>query len=67
LATNRESSDGKLDYQNVDAADRESCRPDFAVAIYPGHLSRGLTTSRQLMPICLFSVLSKPAIFTFVL
>ena len=23
----------------IDAADRESCRPDFAVAIYPGHLS----------------------------
>jgi acetyl esterase/lipase len=22
----------------VDAADKESCRPDFAVAIYPGHL-----------------------------
>jgi hypothetical protein len=21
------------------AADKESCRPDFAVAIYPGHLS----------------------------
>jgi acetyl esterase/lipase len=26
-------------YPVVDAADRESCRPDFAVAIYPGHLS----------------------------
>lgn len=26
-------------YRAVDAADRESCRPDFAVAIYPGHLS----------------------------
>jgi acetyl esterase/lipase len=26
-------------YRPVDAADRESCRPDFAVAIYPGHLS----------------------------
>jgi acetyl esterase/lipase len=26
-------------YSAVDAADRESCRPDFAVAIYPGHLS----------------------------
>ncbi len=25
-------------YPAVDAADRESCRPDFAVAIYPGHL-----------------------------
>lgn len=26
-------------YRPVDAADRESCRPDFAVALYPGHLS----------------------------
>jgi acetyl esterase/lipase len=26
-------------YPTVDAADRTSCRPDFAVAIYPGHLS----------------------------
>ena len=26
-------------YTPVDAADRESCRPDFAVALYPGHLS----------------------------
>jgi acetyl esterase/lipase len=25
-------------YAPVDAPDRESCRPDFAVAIYPGHL-----------------------------
>jgi acetyl esterase/lipase len=27
-------------YPAVDAADQLSCRPDFAVAIYPGHLSR---------------------------
>jgi acetyl esterase/lipase len=26
-------------YPHVDAADNESCRPDFAVPIYPGHLS----------------------------
>lgn len=26
-------------YPPIDAADKESCRPDFAVAIYPGHLS----------------------------
>lgn len=25
-------------YKPVDAADQESCRPDFAVALYPGHL-----------------------------
>jgi acetyl esterase/lipase len=28
-------------YPAVDAADKESCRPDFAVAIYPGHLWNG--------------------------
>jgi acetyl esterase/lipase len=26
-------------YPAVDVADKESCRPDFAVPIYPGHLS----------------------------
>ncbi|NYF90542.1 alpha/beta hydrolase [Tunturiibacter empetritectus] len=26
-------------YPEVDAADKQSCRPDFAVALYPGHLS----------------------------
>jgi acetyl esterase/lipase len=26
-------------YPAVDAADRESCRPDFAIALYPGHLA----------------------------
>ena len=26
-------------YRPVDAADRQSCRPDFAVALYPGHLA----------------------------
>lgn len=29
---------GRRSYAPVDAADRESCRPDFAVALYPGHL-----------------------------
>jgi acetyl esterase/lipase len=28
-------------YAAVDAADKKSCRPDFAIAIYPGHLSFG--------------------------
>lgn len=28
-------------YPSVDAADQESCRPDFAVACYPGHLWDG--------------------------
>jgi acetyl esterase/lipase len=30
----------KRSYSAVDAADQVSCRPDFAVALYPGHLSR---------------------------
>lgn len=28
-------------YRPLDKADRQSCRPDFAVAIYPGHLWTG--------------------------
>ena len=28
-------------YPTVDGADKESCRPDFAVALYPGHLWAG--------------------------
>jgi acetyl esterase/lipase len=31
----------KRSYPAVDAADRESCRPDFAIACYPGHLWGG--------------------------
>ena len=33
-----QTSIDKRSYPPVDAADKESCRPDFAVAIYPGHL-----------------------------
>ena len=29
----------QLSYPPVDAADKESARPDFAIALYPGHLS----------------------------
>jgi acetyl esterase/lipase len=32
------SNAGKRTYEPVDAADRESSRPDFAVLLYPGHL-----------------------------
>ncbi len=31
-------------YKPIDAADKESARPDFAVAVYPGHLSTGAET-----------------------
>lgn len=36
-------------YPAVDKADKESCRPDFAVALYPGHLSLA-TNSFELNP-----------------
>jgi acetyl esterase/lipase len=29
---------GRRSYRHIDPADNESCRPDFAVALYPGHL-----------------------------
>ena len=44
-------------YAPIDAADQLSCRPDFAVAIYPGHLSRaaaeydaGFGTTKYALP-----------------
>jgi len=37
-------------YSPVDAADRESCRPDFAVALYPGHLWTGVEGQFGLNP-----------------
>lgn len=33
------STHEKRIYRPVDEADKESCRPDFAVALYPGHMS----------------------------
>lgn len=38
----------KRAYPTVDAADKESCRPDFAVALYPGHLRRGFVLNPDL-------------------
>lgn len=37
-------------YSAVDAADRVSCRPDFAVAIYPGHMLENTTKEFELNP-----------------
>ncbi|HET9400774.1 MAG TPA: alpha/beta hydrolase [Candidatus Acidoferrales bacterium] len=37
-------------YPPVDAADKQSCRPDFAVALYPGHLMEHTTRAFQLNP-----------------
>jgi acetyl esterase/lipase len=38
-------------YAPVDAADRESARPDFAMAIYPGHLATGHDTLNPNVPV----------------
>ncbi len=37
-------------YVRVDAADEVSCRPDFAVAIYPGHMMEHTSKNFQLNP-----------------
>jgi acetyl esterase/lipase len=37
-------------YAPVDAADKVSCRPDFAAAIYPGHMTENTTKEFQLNP-----------------
>ena len=41
----------KRAYAPVDAADKESCRPDFALAIYPGHLRENTTGEFDLNPL----------------
>lgn len=37
-------------YAAVDAADQESCRPDFAIALYPGHMLEKTTHEFELNP-----------------
>jgi acetyl esterase/lipase len=37
-------------YPAVDAADKESCRPDFAVGLYPGHLLENTYKDFELNP-----------------
>jgi acetyl esterase/lipase len=37
-------------YPPVDAADKESCRPDFGVALYPGHMLENTSQDFQLNP-----------------
>ncbi len=37
-------------YPTVDAADEESCRPDFAVAVFPGHLLENTSKEFELNP-----------------
>jgi acetyl esterase/lipase len=38
MAASLSSQFGRRLYPAVDAADKESCRPDFAIALYPGPL-----------------------------
>ena len=38
-------------YTPIDAADKESARPDFAMAIYPGHLTRDGVTLNPNVPV----------------
>ena len=40
----------KRAYATVDAADKESCRPDFAIAEYPGHLCNNDDNNFELNP-----------------
>jgi len=40
----------KRSYRAVDAADTLSCRPDFAVALYPGHMLEKTTREFELNP-----------------
>jgi hypothetical protein len=37
-------------YRAVDAADKESCRPDFGVALYPGHMLENTSKEFELNP-----------------
>src|SRR5439155_4272261 len=37
-------------YPAVDAADKGSCRPDFAVALYPGHMLENTSKDFELKP-----------------
>jgi len=37
-------------YKPVDAADKLSCRPDFAIAVYPGHLTEHTKSRFELNP-----------------
>jgi acetyl esterase/lipase len=47
-------------YTPIDAADKLSCRPDFAVAIYPGHMLENTTKEYQSNPEIPFSAKTPP-------
>jgi acetyl esterase/lipase len=50
LVANISTHYARRSYPPVDAADQISCRPDFAVAIYPGHMLENTTKEFQLNP-----------------
>ena len=58
------SNANKLTYEPVDAADRESSRPDFAIVVYPGHLwdETGPKTSLKLSPWVEISAAAPPTL-----
>ncbi|HEY4416363.1 MAG TPA: alpha/beta hydrolase [Verrucomicrobiae bacterium] len=47
-------------YPAVDAADKESCRPDFGIAIYPGHMTENTTNEFDLNPTILITSNTPP-------
>jgi acetyl esterase/lipase len=44
----------------VDAADKESCRPDFAIALYPGHMQQHTSNDYELNPYIPVTKLTPP-------
>jgi acetyl esterase/lipase len=50
LVANISTHFDKRSYPAVDAADKENCRPDFGIAIYPGHLTENTTNKFELNP-----------------
>jgi acetyl esterase/lipase len=50
LVANVSTNWSKRSYPAVDAADSQSCRPDFAVVLYPGHMMAHTTRKYQLNP-----------------
>lgn len=51
---------GKRLYKPMDAADKESCRPDFAVALYPGHMLENTPDDATLNPYVPFTTNTPP-------
>ena len=47
-------------YRAVDAADKQSCRPDFAVALYPGHMLENTPNDDRLNPYVPFTTNTPP-------